>query len=113
MLLETGNTATALLYQFAPLVLIIVLMYFILIRPQKKKEKEVQKMRSSLEIGDDITTIGGIIGRVVSMKEDTIVIETGSDRSKMRLARWAIQSNNTPHEAEAAPAKPTAEKPEK
>ena len=113
MLLETGNTATALLYQFAPLVLIIVLMYFILIRPQKKKEKEVQKMRSSLEIGDEITTIGGIIGRVVSMKEDTIVIETGSDRSKMRLARWAIQSNNTPPEAEAAPAKPTAEKPEK
>ena len=49
MLLETGNTATALLYQFAPLVLIIVLMYFILIRPQKKKEKEVQKMRSSLD----------------------------------------------------------------
>lgn len=73
--------------------------YFFMIRPQKKREKEVEKMRSSIEVGDEIVTSGGIIGRVVSIREDTIVIETGSDRSKIRIARWAIQQNNTVHDA--------------
>ena len=70
-----------------------------MIRPQKKREKEVEKMRSSIEVGDEIVTSGGIIGRVVSIREDTIVIETGSDRSKIRIARWAIQQNNTIHDS--------------
>lgn len=82
----------------APLLLIVVVFYFMLIRPQKKKEKEVQKMRSDIQVGDEIVTIGGIIGRVVSMREDTLVIETGSDRSKVRISRWAIQNNNTSHD---------------
>jgi preprotein translocase subunit YajC len=77
---------------------VFVAFYFILIRPQKKKEKEAAKMRDNLEIGDEIITIGGIIGRVVSLKEDHIVIETGSDRSKIRIKRWAIQSNETQHD---------------
>ena len=55
-------------------------------------------MRSALEVGDEITTAGGIIGRVVSLKDDTLVIETGSDRSKIRIARWAVQTNNTVHD---------------
>lgn len=86
------------LLSLAPLLLIVVVFYFMLIRPQKKKEKEVQKMRSDIQVGDEIVTIGGIIGRVVSMREDTLVIETGSDRSKVRISRWAIQNNNTSHD---------------
>ena len=88
-----GGGAVLMIAQLLPLVLVFVVFYFMLIRPQKKRDKEVQKMRSSLEVGDEIVTSGGIIGRVVSLKEDTIVIETGSDRSKLRIARWAVQSN--------------------
>jgi preprotein translocase subunit YajC len=77
---------------------ILLLMYFMLIRPQRKREKEQQKMRNNLQIGDEVTTSGGIIGRVVSLREDTVVIETGSDRSKIRIKRWAIQSTSTLHD---------------
>ena len=80
------------------MILLFVVMYFLMIRPQKKKEKETAKMRSNLQIGDEVTTIGGVVGIVVSLREDTVVIETGTDRSKMRFQRWAIQSNNTVHE---------------
>lgn len=83
---------------FLPFVLIIAVFYFMLIRPQRKRDKQVQEMRSKVEVGDEIVTSGGIIGRVVSIKDDTIVIETGSDRSKIRIARWAIQTNNTIHD---------------
>lgn len=93
------------LIQIGPIVLIFVVFYFFLIRPQKKKEKEIQKMRSDLQVGDEITTSGGIIGLVVSIREDTVVIETGSDRSKIRIARWAIQTNNTVHNSEDASSK--------
>ena len=58
-------------------------------------------MRNNVQVGDEITTSGGIIGRVVSLREDTVVIETGSDRSKIRIKRWAIQSNETLHDEEA------------
>ncbi|MDD3429161.1 MAG: preprotein translocase subunit YajC [Oscillospiraceae bacterium] len=75
-----------------PMVLVIGVMYFLMIRPQKKKDKELAQMRNSLEVGDIITTIGGIVGPVVSVKEDTVVIETGSERTKIRFKRWAIQS---------------------
>ncbi|MGI5857671.1 MAG: preprotein translocase subunit YajC [Candidatus Merdivicinus sp.] len=89
------------LVQLLPILLVVVAMYFILIRPQKKREKETQKMRNNVQVGDEITTSGGIIGRVVSLREDTVVIETGSDRSKIRIKRWAIQSNETLHDEEA------------
>jgi preprotein translocase subunit YajC len=79
----------------APMVLIFAVFYFMMIRPQKKREKKTQEMRSKLEVGDEIVTIGGIVGIVVSVKDDTIVVETGSDRSKVRLQRWAVQSNLT------------------
>lgn len=91
-----------------PAVMIILLvgmlgvMYFVTIRPQKKKQKEEQQLRDSVQIGDDITSIGGIVGRVVTVKEDSIVIETGADRNKMKLMRWAIQDNNTGNERAAA-----------
>ncbi len=69
-----------------------------LIRPQKKREKETQAMRNSIEVGDEVITVGGIIGTVVLTKDDYLVIETGSDRSKIRITRWAVQTNNTPRE---------------
>ena len=93
-----GGGWVGILSSLLPLVFVFVIFYFLLIRPQQKKEKETQKMRQSLEVGDEIVTIGGIIGRVVVLKEDNVVIETGSDRSKMRIARWAIQANNTVHD---------------
>ena len=73
-------------------------LYFFMIRPQKKKQKEEKKMRENLQVGDEIVTIGGIYGRVISLKEDTIVIESLSDHSKITIARWALQANNTVHD---------------
>ena len=73
----------------------IALMYFMMIRPQKKRQKEEQEMRSSLEIGDEIITIGGIVGKVVTIREEDLIIETGADRNKMRIQRWAINTNVT------------------
>lgn len=78
------------------------LMYFMMIRPQKKKQKEDQMMRDNIQPGDEITTIGGICGRVVSVKEDSYVIETGADRNKMKITKWAVQMNNTANEKAAA-----------
>ena len=72
-----------------------------LLFPAEKRDKEVQKMRENIEIADEIVTIGGIIGRVVSIKDDTVVIETASDHSKIRMARWSIQQNITATERAA------------
>ena len=110
--------------QSSPVTMILLLvgmmavMYFIMIRPQKKKQAEDQKLRDSVQIGDEITTIGGINGRVVTVKEDSIVIETGADRTKMKLMRWAIQTNDTANaraaeEKAAQEAAKAAEKEEK
>ena len=74
---------------------LVAVMYFMMIRPQKKRQKEEQEMRSSIEIGDEIITIGGIVGKVVKIREEDIVIETGADRTKMRLQRWAVNTNVT------------------
>lgn len=88
--------------------------YFLLIRPQSKKKKQEQELRNNLEIGDEITTIGGIVGRVVSIKEETdsFVIETGADRVRMQFKRWALSSVDT-DKPDATPAKKTKEKKEK
>lgn len=80
---------------------IIAVMYFLLIRPQRKKTKEEKKMRENLQVGDEIVTIGGIYGRVISLKEDTLVIESKSDHSKITIARWALQQNLTVHDEPA------------
>ena len=95
------------------LVGMFALMYFMTIRPQKKKQKEEQEMRNAVDVGDEITTIGGICGRIVTVKEDRLIIETGSDKNKMTITRWAVQANNTANErlaAERAAAKAAAEK---
>ena len=98
---------TSMLVTFFPLIGMVVLLYYFMIRPQKKKEKQAADMRNSIEVGDGITTIGGIVGRVASIKEDTFVLETGSDRVKMRFKRWAIQdveklSLDTPADSSAS-----------
>ena len=77
---------------FFTLALMLVMLYFMIYRPQKKQEKKDAAMRSALEIGDQVTTIGGVIGRVVAIKDDTFVLETGADRVKIRFTKNAISS---------------------
>jgi preprotein translocase subunit YajC len=86
------------IYMVASFGLIFVVMYFLLIRPQKKKEKTQKAMRENLQIGDEVTTVGGIVGIVVRKAEDTVVIETGGDRSKIRVKTWAVSENATIHD---------------
>ena len=93
-----GGGLMGMLVSFAPLILIFVVMYFLMIRPQKKRQKEEQQMRNNLRVGDELTTIGGIKGRVLSVKEDTFVMETGNDRTKMTFEKWAIQTVHTKHD---------------
>ena len=78
--LETASGSGSMWSSIIMMALIIVVFWFFIIRPQRKKDKETAKMRSELQVGDEIVTIGGIIGIIVSMKEDSLVIETGSDR---------------------------------
>lgn len=87
----TGGTTSYIIL----MVVLVAVMYFLMIRPQKKREKQEQEMRNSLEIGDEIVTIGGIVGRVVTIRENDLVIETGADRNKMRIERWAVNTNRT------------------
>lgn len=72
------------------LVGIIAIMYFLLIRPQRKKEKEVQNMRNSIQAGDEVVTIGGFCGKVVKAKEESLIIQLGADRTKVEIMRWGI-----------------------
>ena len=93
-LLQTEMNLTDLMINYAlPIGLMLVLVYFMMLRPQQKRDKQMSEMRKSLDIGDEIITRGGIIGRVVNMRDDTIVLETGTDRSRVRIARWAVEVN--------------------
>lgn len=83
---------TQMLITLGWIVLTIILFYFVLIRPQKKREKEERAMLNSLKVGDNVITIGGITGKIVSIKEDLVVIETGADRVKLNFQKWAIRS---------------------
>ena len=74
------------------IVVMFVALYFFMIRPQKKQEKQQNDMRNNLQVGDEITTIGGIIGKVVSIKEETVTIETSHDRTKIRILRSAVRN---------------------
>ncbi len=78
------------LYAFLPYVLLIVVFYFLLIRPQQKREKETQKMRSNVKEGDEILTIGGIYGKILNIKDDVLTIEVGADKVKLKIAKWAV-----------------------
>ena len=94
---------------FIPLILLIVLFYFMLIRPENKRKKEAEQMRSAVKKGDKITTIGGIVGTVVDVKETRIVLETGAAQVRIELEKWAISSNETAAEHAKAEAKKAQE----
>ena len=77
------------------IVAMLGIFYFLLIRPENKRKKEAERTRNSVKTGDEITTIGGIVGKVVSVKDDKIVIETSADQVRLELMKWAISSNDT------------------
>lgn len=91
------------------LVLMLGVFYFMLIRPENKRKKEAEQMRSSVRTGDKITTIGGIVGTVVNVKEDKVVIESGADQVRIEIVKWAISSNETAAENAKAEAKKAQE----
>ena len=91
------------------LVVMLALMYFMLIRPENKRKKEAEQMRSSVRKGDKITTIGGVVGTVVDVKENNIVIETSADQVRIEFAKWALSSNETAAENAKAEAKKAEE----
>ena len=122
--LETTTDATSTLggsstiTMLVTLALMIGVFYFLMIRPENKKKKEAENMRSSLKTGDKITTIGGIVGTVVDVKDEKFVIETSADRVRIEFNKWALSTNETAAErakeeakkAEEAKAKAKAEK---
>ena len=106
-------------YTILMLIVMVAIMYFLMIRPENTRKKKAQEMRDSLKKGDIITSIGGIIGKIVSVSKDTIVIETSDDRVRIEMAKWAVssvgvQSNEQPEEKkeEKKPAKKEEEKKE-
>lgn len=97
------NGSASLLSMLLPFVILIAVFYFLLIRPENKKKKAAAKMRSELAVGDEITTIGGVVGTICQVKEDTIIIETSADRVRMEFTKWAISTKGT-QSTENAPA---------
>ena len=95
-----GQTSGSPVFMIIYLVVIFGAMYFMLIRPQRKKQKEEKKMRENLQVGDEVITIGGVHGRVISLKEDTFVVESKSDHTKLTFSRWALQQNLTIHDTD-------------
>lgn len=95
---QGGANWSTLLFTFVPLIGMVVIFYFLLIRPEKKRAKKEKEMRENIQVADEVVTIGGIIGRVLSIQEDTIVVETGSDRNRIRVLKTAIAENRTAHD---------------
>ena len=108
-LTTTADPAAGMGGSLIMIVAMFALMYFMLIRPENKRKKEAEQMRSSVKTGDKITTIGGIIGTVVNVKDEKIVIETSADQVRIEFAKWAISSNETAAEAAKAEQKKAAE----
>ncbi len=84
------------------LVVIFVVFYFFLIRPENKRKKQLTEMRNAISVGDEIVTIGGIMGKIVQVTEDTLTLETGEDRVRIQFAKWAVSSNVREEKAKAA-----------
>ena len=83
------------------IVLMIAVFYFLMIRPENKKKKQLEEMRKNVKVGDNITTIGGIVGDVCHVKDDIVVVETGADRVRIEFTKWAVSTNNTAAKASA------------
>ena len=101
-----GQSMLSMLITFVPM---IAIFYFLLIRPENKRKKEAEELRAAVKKYDKITTIGGIVGTVVDIKEDKVVIETGADQVRIELAKWAISTNETAAAAAKEQAKKDAE----
>ena len=92
----TGPAAGAdLMSTILMMVVMVGIFYFMLIRPENKRKKEAEDMRASLKVGDEITTIGGIVGKIVDIKGENIVVETGADRVRIELVKWAVGTNES------------------
>lgn len=103
LVVATTSTGTegglgSILSLLIPIVAMIAIFYFLILRPEKKRTKQMNDMLDNLQVADEVVTTGGIIGRVVSIKEDTVLIETGSDRTKIRILKSSIAKNNTVHD---------------
>ena len=109
MIFLTATAGTGMGSTLIMLVLMIAIFYFMLIRPENKRKKEAEQMRSSVKKGDKITTIGGITGTVVDVKESRVVLETGADQVRIELEKWAISTNETAAENAKAEAKKAQE----
>ena len=101
----TMNAGASMTSTIIMLVIMFAIFYFMLIRPENKRKKEAEQMRNSVKVGDRITTIGGIVGVVVNVKDEKFVIETGADQVRIELAKWALSTNETAAEAAQAEAK--------
>lgn len=88
---STGGGLLSSLSMVFMIVVLVAVFYFFLYRPQKKQEKETAEMRNSIELGDVISTVGGIIGVVVRIKDDMLLIETGADRTRLQIQKWAVR----------------------
>jgi len=86
------NSAGSLLTMFLPMILIVAVFYFLMIRPQRKKDKKVKDMLSALKVGDRICTIGGIYGTVLQLKDDSVTLAVGAQKTQLVMARWSIRS---------------------
>jgi len=104
--LTFGSTGADMSSTIIMLLVMVGVFYFLLIRPENKRKKEAEQMRSAVKTGDQVTTIGGIVGTVVNVKEDKFVIETGADQVRIEFAKWALSTNETA----AAAAKEEAKK---
>lgn len=105
----SANAGAGMMSSLIMIAVMFAVMYFILIRPENKRKKEAEQMRSAVKVGDKITTIGGIVGRVVDVKEDKFVVETGADQVRIEMCKWALSTNETAAEAEKAKQKKAEE----
>ena len=101
-----GQSIISLLFSMSPILIMVLVMYFLMIRPEKKRKKEAEEQRSNMKNGDQVTTIGGIVGTVVDIKSDKFVLETGADQVRIEFTKWALSTNETA----AAAAKEEAKK---
>jgi len=93
--LDAPAQPTSMMPSIIMMVVMVAVFYFLLIRPENKRKKEAESMRNAVKTGDEITTIGGIVGKVVNVKDDKIVIETSADQVRLELAKWSISTNET------------------
>ena len=109
MTILTATGSTGMGSMLITLVLMLAVFYFMLIRPENKRKKEAEQMRSAVKTGDKITTIGGIVGTVVNVKDDKFTIETSADQVRIEFAKWALSTNDTAVEAAKEEAKKAQE----